>query len=83
MPPERAATPSPHAPPVVAAVSATMPDLFDIARAFIVVEQAGILLVEIIENAVADIRNPGHGLERPNRTGKGRRPCNAQQCCQE
>jgi hypothetical protein len=78
--------PSPHAPPVTAImaapVSVTMRDLLDIAPAF-VIEGAGILLVELIENAVPDIGNPGHGLERPNRSSKRRGPRNAEQCCQE
>ena len=60
-----------------------MVDLLDIARAFAVIERIGILLVEFIENAVADIGNPGHGLERPNRGSKRRGPRNAEQCCQE
>jgi hypothetical protein len=59
-----------------------MVDLLDIARAF-VVECIGILLVELIENAVPDIGNPGHSLERPNRRSKRRGPRNAEQCCQE
>ena len=64
-------------------VPSPMVDLLDIARALVVIERAGILLVEFIENAVADIRNPGHGLERSNRSGKRRGPRNAEQCCQE
>ncbi|MBA1140105.1 MULTISPECIES: hypothetical protein [Mesorhizobium] len=60
-----------------------MVDLLDIARAFVVIESTGILLVELIENAVTDIGNPGHGLERPNRSSKRRGPRNAEQCCQE
>ncbi|WP_454587378.1 hypothetical protein [Mesorhizobium sp. ArgA1] len=60
-----------------------MIDLLDIARAFVVTESTGILLVELIENAVAEIGNPGHGLERPNRSSKRRGPRNAEQCCQE
>jgi hypothetical protein len=68
---------------MAAPVSVTMVDLLDIARAFAVVERIGILLVEFIENAVADIGNPGHGLERSNRRSKRRGPRNAEQCCQE
>ena len=67
----------------MAPMSTAVRNLFDIARAVIIIERAGILLVEFIENAVTDIGNTGHGLERPNRAGKGRRPCNAHQCCQE
>ena len=59
-----------------------MRDLLDIARAF-VIERTGILLVEFIENAVTDIGNSGHSLERPNRSSKRRGPRNAEQCCQE
>lgn len=84
MPPERAAVPSPDMPPVVATtVPSPMRYLLDIARAFVVIKRIGILLVEFIENAVADIGNPGHGLERPNRGSKRRGPRNAEQCCQE
>jgi hypothetical protein len=68
---------------MAAPVSVTMVDLLDIARAFAVIERIGILLVEFIENAVADIGNPGHGLERPDRGSKRRGPRNAEQCCQE
>jgi hypothetical protein len=75
--------PSPDAPPVVATVPSPMVDLLDIPRAFAVIERIGILLVELIENAVADIGNPGHGLERPDRSSKRRGPRNAEQCCQE
>ena len=83
MPPERAAVPSPDTPPVVATVPSPMVDLLDIARAFVVIKRIGILLVEFIENAVAYIGNPGHGLERSNRGSKRRGPRNAEQCCQE
>jgi hypothetical protein len=68
---------------MAAPVSVTMVDLLDIARAFAVIERIGILLVEFIENAAADIGNPGHGLERPDRGSKRRGPRNAEQCCQE
>ena len=64
-------------------VPSPMVDLLDIARAFAFNERTGILLVELIKNAVADIGNPGHGLERPNRGSKRRGPRNAEQCCQE
>ncbi|ESY09255.1 hypothetical protein X751_31615 [Mesorhizobium sp. LNJC395A00] len=71
-------------PPVVATmVPSPMRDLLNIASAFVVIKRIGILLVEFIENAVADIGNPGHGLERPNRGSKRRGPRNAKQCCQE
>ena len=64
-------------------VPSPMVDLLDIARAFALIERTGILLVEFIENAVTNIGNPGHGLERPNRSSKRRGSRNAEQCCQE